>query len=36
MDSIGQKIKAARLEQGLTQEILADLSLLSLRTIQRI
>lgn len=36
MDSMGQKIKAARLEKGFTQEILADLAVLSLRTIQRI
>ena len=36
MESIGQKIKAARLEKGFTQEALADLALLSLRTIQRI
>jgi transcriptional regulator with XRE-family HTH domain len=36
MDSTGQKIKAARLQKGFTQEALAELSLLSLRTIQRI
>ena len=36
MESIGQKIKAARLKKGFTQETLADLALLSLRTIQRI
>lgn len=36
MDSVGQKIKAARLEKGFTQDALADLSSLSLRTIQRI
>lgn len=36
MKGLEQKIKSVRIEKGFTQEVLADLSKLSLRTIQRI
>ncbi len=36
MHSLGQKLKAVRIQKGLTQEALADRAKLSLRTIQRI
>jgi len=36
MNSIGKKISAARKLKGLTQETLAELSKVNLRTIQRI
>ncbi|MCC5450403.1 helix-turn-helix domain-containing protein [Rheinheimera sp. UJ51] len=36
MDIVAEKLKALRLEQGLSQELLAKQSGLSLRTIQRL